>query len=92
MNDPYSPGSRPESVPPLSDKTSDVERESAEAAARRAKDSDRISSGSSPDACGTDKACRAAQEFIQENPCLSVGIAFGLGVIAGCLLRIDDHR
>ena len=87
MNDPFSQEPRPESVPPLSDKSREVERESPEDAARRAGESERIGG-----ACSATEACRSIKDFIHENPCLSVGIAFCIGLVAGCGFRGDDGR
>lgn len=91
MSDPLPFKPDPESVPPLSDKTAQVERESADEASQRARDSDRISSAYADDLCPTTRACEAVERFVHENPVLSVGLAFGLGLAVGAAVRLDDH-
>jgi hypothetical protein len=93
MNNPFSSSPNPpqEPVPPLSGHAGQVERESEEHAAARASDSRRIASAAENREYGDTSACRSMTHFVQEYPCLSVGLAFGLGVLAGsCAASLDN--
>jgi len=92
MNNPFSSSQDPsqEPVPPLSGQAHAVERESAEHAAARAGECSRIAR-MLEERCCADSVCRSATQFVRDFPCLSVGIAFGLGLLAGkCAAAIDD--
>jgi len=90
MNNPFSSNPSQDPVPPLSDEAGNVERESAGEAAARARESERIASASARRECCDTTACHSVTDFVHEHPCLSVGIAFGLGLVAGHCLAIDD--
>lgn len=90
MNNPFSSKPSPEEpVPPLSDQARAVERESAEEAAARASESARLASVAERRECCDTSACHSMTRFVQEYPCLSVGLAFGLGLIAGRCAAIE---
>ena len=90
MNDPFPSTPSPEGpVPPLSDKAGAVERESTEEAAARARDSERLAQVSERRECCETSACGPMTRFVREHPCLSVGLAFGLGLIAGRCAAIE---
>lgn len=91
MSDPLPVKSGSESVPPLSDKSSKTERESADEASQRARNSERISRVHADDVHPTTRACEAVDRFVHENPVVSVGLAFGLGLAIGAVFRLDDH-
>ena len=93
MNNPFSssPNPPPEPVPPLSGHAGEVERESEEQAAARASESGRIASVAERRECCETSTCQSVTRFVQEYPCLSVGLAFGLGVLAGsCAASFDN--
>jgi ElaB/YqjD/DUF883 family membrane-anchored ribosome-binding protein len=90
MNNPFSSKPSQDPVPPLSDQAGAVERESEEQAAARAGESSRIASVAENRAHDESPACRSVTGFVREYPCLSVGLAFGLGVLAGsCAASLD---
>jgi ElaB/YqjD/DUF883 family membrane-anchored ribosome-binding protein len=91
MNNPFSSKPSPEEpVPPLSEQAGNVERESAEEAAARASESARLASvAERRECCDTTSACQSVTRLVQEYPCLSVGLAFGLGLLAGRCAAID---
>ncbi|WP_375341838.1 glycine zipper domain-containing protein [Luteolibacter soli] len=91
MSDPLPSNPHPDSVPPLSDRASEVERESADHASKRARDSERISSASCDEVCATTRACEAVDRFVREHPLVSVGLALGLGLAVGASLRLNNH-
>lgn len=90
MNDPFSPKPPQEPVPPLSDQAGNVERESAEDATVRANESERLTRAAERRECCDTSAGRSMIGFVQEHPCLSVGIAFGLGLLAGRCAAVED--
>ena len=90
MNNPFSSDPSQEPVPPLSDQAGAVERESADEAAARARGSSRLAGVGERRECCEISAGESVTRFVQEHPCLSVGLAFGFGVLAGRCLAIDD--
>ena len=90
MNHPFSSNPSQEPVPPLSDQAGAVERESAGDAAARARKSERLASAAERREWGDAAASKSVTDFVHEHPCLSVGIAFGLGLLAGRCLAIED--
>jgi len=91
MNNPFSSESSPqEPVPPLFDQAGQVERESAEDAAARASQSDRLAGMAERRECCETSVCQSVTRFVREHPGLSVGLAFGLGLIAGRCAAIED--
>jgi ElaB/YqjD/DUF883 family membrane-anchored ribosome-binding protein len=90
MNNPFSSDPSQEPVPPLSDQAGAVERESADEAAGRARESRRLAEAAERRECCDTTACQSVTGFVHEHPCLSVGIAFGLGLLAGRCLAIGD--
>jgi ElaB/YqjD/DUF883 family membrane-anchored ribosome-binding protein len=89
MNNPFSSQPSQDPVPPLSGKTENVERESAEDARDRAGESARLKSVAERRECCDASACQAMADFVRDHPCLSVGLAFGLGLVAGRCAAID---
>jgi ElaB/YqjD/DUF883 family membrane-anchored ribosome-binding protein len=90
MNNPFPSTPSPEgAVPPLSDQAGAVERESTEEAAARARESERLAHASKRRECCETSACESMTRFVQEHPCLSVGLAFGLGLVAGHCAAIE---
>jgi ElaB/YqjD/DUF883 family membrane-anchored ribosome-binding protein len=90
MNNPFSSNPPQDPVPPLSDQAGAVERESAREAAARARESERLASAAGRRECGDTASCQSVTDFVHEHPRLSVGIAFGLGLLAGRCLAIED--
>ena len=91
MNNPFSSKPSQEPVPPLSGQAGAVERESPEEAAARASESGRLASVAERRECHDTHACQPITRFVQEHPCVSVGLAFGLGLLAGtCAAAVEN--
>jgi len=90
MNNPFSSNAPQDPVPPLSEQTGAVERETAEEAAARARESRRLASaGGGHDCCNVPACCQSMTRFVKEHPCVSVGLAFALGILAGRCAAIE---
>ena len=91
MNNPSSSNAPQDPVPPLSEQAVDVERESTEEAAERAAKPRRIPSvHDARECCNVSACCESVTRFVKDYPCLSVGIAFALGIVAGRCVSIED--
>ncbi|MCW1925151.1 hypothetical protein OKA05_21505 [Luteolibacter arcticus] len=77
-------------MPPLFDQAGSVERESPGEAAARADTSARIASVREGRDPSVPPVCQSMTRFVKEHPVLSVGLAFGLGIVAGsCAATMD---
>ena len=90
MNNPFPSNAPQDPVPPLSNQAGAVERETTGEAAERAGDSRRLASARERrDCCDASACCDSVTNFVKDHPCLSVGIAFALGVVAGRCAAIE---